>query len=134
MSGFDREFRLSKDVTPSRYQLRFDLDLDSWTAKGWERIALRTAKATREIVIHAVELEIGKAAIDGTNALEGQKTEAEAQVVVLRFAKEIPAGEHTLEIEWTGTAIRCSVLRPGARESCYAATQVLSGRPRACVP
>ena len=43
MSQFDRNFRLTKDILPSRYELRFDLDLDSWTAKGRERITVRTA-------------------------------------------------------------------------------------------
>ena len=75
LSEFDRDYRLSKDVLPSRYQLRFDLDLDTWTSTGWERITLRTAKPTREIVLHAVDLQIRKAVVDGANALESQRTE-----------------------------------------------------------
>ncbi len=136
MSGFDREFRLSKDVTPSRYELRFDLDLDSWTAKGWERITLRTTKSTRELILHAVELEIAKARVDGSNAIEGQKTEADAQIVILRFAKEIPAGEHTLEIEWTG-GIRDSLrglYRSVRGEERYAATQFEAADARRAFP
>ena len=70
MSEFDINFRLSQDVLPSRYELRFDLDLDAWTSKGWERITLRTAKAAREIVLHSVELDLAKASIDGSNRLE----------------------------------------------------------------
>lgn len=136
MTAFDRDFRLSMDVLPSRYELRFDLDLDSWTSKGWERITLRTAKPTREIVLHAVELEITKAAIDGANALESQRAESEAQVVVLRFAKDIPAGEHALEIEWTG-GIRESLrglYRSIRGEERYAATQFEAADARRAFP
>ena len=136
MSQFDRDFRLSKDILPSRYDLRFDLDLDKWMSKGWERIALKTAQPTREIVLHAVDLDIKKATLDGSSALEGQRTEQEAQAVVLRFAKEIPAGEHTLEIEWTG-GIRESLrglYRSVRGEERYAATQFEAADARRAFP
>ncbi|HEX9142380.1 MAG TPA: M1 family metallopeptidase [Gaiellaceae bacterium] len=136
MSAYDRDFRLSKDVLPSRYELRFDLDLDTWSSKGWERIALRNAKPTSELVLHAVELELRSATIDGSNALASQRTEAEAQVVVLRFAKEIPAGDHTLEIEWTG-GIRDSLrglYRSVRGEERYAATQFEAADARRAFP
>ncbi len=136
LSEFDRDYRLSKDVLPSRYQLRFDLDLDAWTATGWERITLRAAKATREIVLHAVDLKITKANVDGSNALTDQRTEDEAQVVVLRFAKDIAPGEHTLEIEWTG-GIRDSLrglYRSVRGEERYAATQFEAADARRAFP
>jgi puromycin-sensitive aminopeptidase len=132
---FDRDFRLSKDVLPSRYDLRFDLDLDAWTAKGAVRVALRTARPTREIVLHAVDLDITKASIDGA-PLESQRTENEAQVVVLTFAKDIPAGEHALEIEWTG-GIRESLrglYRSTRGEERYAATQFEAADARRAFP
>jgi puromycin-sensitive aminopeptidase len=136
VSEFDIDFRLSKDVLPSRYELAFDLDLDTWTSKGWERITLRTAKPVREIVLHAVDLEIAKATVDGANALESHRSEDEAQVVVLRFAKEIPAGEHTLEIEWTG-GIRDSLrglYRSVRGEERYAVTQFEAADARRAFP
>ena len=80
MSQYDRDFRLSKDVLPSRYDLRFELDLDRWSSAGWERITLRTARATREIVLHAVELDVTSASLDGRNALANARFETEAQV------------------------------------------------------
>jgi len=136
VSAYDRDFRLSKDVLPSRYELRFDLDLDTWSSAGWERIALSAAKPTRELVLHAVELDIRSATIDGGNVLASQRTEAEAQVVVLQFEKEIGAGEHTLEIEWTG-GIRDSLrglYRSVRGEERYAATQFEAADARRAFP
>lgn len=136
MSEFDINFRLSKDTLPSRYEMRFDLDLDTWTSKGWERVTLRTSKPGREIVLHSVELDITNASIDGSNALDSQKTEDEAQIVVLKFAKDIPAGDHTLEIEWTG-GIRDSLrglYRSVRGEERYAATQFEAADARRAFP
>ncbi|HZP96322.1 MAG TPA: M1 family metallopeptidase [Candidatus Limnocylindria bacterium] len=136
MSRYDRNFRLSKDVLPSRYELHFDLDLDTWTSRGREEITLRTARPSREIVLHAVEIEIASATIDGTNPMEGASIEAEAQVAVLRFAGEIPAGEHRLEISWTG-GIRESLrglYRSVRGEERYAATQFEAADARRAFP
>jgi len=58
LSDEGRNFRLSKDVMPSAYELRFELEFDRWTSTGQERITLRTSKPTREIVLHSLELEI----------------------------------------------------------------------------
>src|SRR5688572_33479149 len=107
MSDEARNFRLSKDVLPSRYELRFELEFDAWTTNGWERITLRTARPTREIVLHALELDITKATLDG-EAAQTPTYDHEAETATLRFGREIPAGEHTLEISWTG-GIRASL-------------------------
>ena len=136
MTQYDRDFRLTKDVLPSRYDLRFELDLDAWSSTGWERIALRAATPRREIVLHAVDLQITRATLDGTIALEEARVESEAQVVVLRFASEVAAGDHTLEIEWTG-GIRDSLrglYRSVRGEERYAATQFEAADARRAFP
>jgi puromycin-sensitive aminopeptidase len=136
VTQYDRDFRLSKDVLPSRYELRFDLDLDTWTSAGWERIAITTATPAREIVLHAVELQITAATVDGSNTLENVRLEDAAQVAVLRFAKDIPAGEHRLEITWNG-GIRDSLrglYRSVRGEERYAATQFEAADARRAFP
>ena len=44
-------FRLAKDVRPTRYALHFDLDLEHWTAAAKGTIGLTLARPAREIKI-----------------------------------------------------------------------------------
>ena len=72
MSVYDRDYRLAKSVLPMRYDLRFDLDLDTWTSKGNAKVALQSAEPGRDIVLHAVDLDITSATVDGRRiALSG---------------------------------------------------------------
>jgi puromycin-sensitive aminopeptidase len=136
VGGDKRNFRLSKDVLPSRYELRFELEFDTWTSTGSERITLRSVKASREITLHAIELDIVAATIDGTNKLEKAEMDTEQETATLRFASEIPAGEHVLEISWKG-GIRDSLrglYRSLRGEERYAATQFEAADARRAFP
>src|SRR6266487_3743778 len=95
-----RDFRLAKDLRPSRYALRFDLDLDNWISRGRAQIDLHLAAPQREITLHAVELDIREVKLAEGPAPEEISYEEQSQTATLRFAGEIPAGQHTLEIEW----------------------------------
>jgi puromycin-sensitive aminopeptidase len=135
MSDEARNFRLSKNVLPSKYELRFELELDNWTSTGRERITLRTARPAREIVLHALELDITKATLDRETA-QATTYDVEAETATLRFGREIPAGEHTLEISWTG-GIRESLrglYRSLRGEERYAATQFEAADARRAFP
>src|SRR5260221_11468224 len=52
------DFRLAQDVRPTRYRLRFDLDLDKWMSSAEGTITLTLAKPAREITLHSVDLDI----------------------------------------------------------------------------
>ncbi|MEP6694994.1 MAG: M1 family peptidase, partial [Chloroflexota bacterium] len=135
MSDEARNFRLSKDVQPSTYELRFELEFDRWTSTGHERVALRTSRPTRQIVLHALELDIKKATLDGQTA-EKAIYDTEAQTATLRFGSEIPAGEHVLEVSWAGD-IRESLrglYRSLRGEERYAATQFEAADARRAFP
>ena len=135
MSDEARNFRLSKDVLPSKYELRFELEFDNWTSTGWERITLRTARLAREIVLHSLDLDIAKATLDGEVA-QATTYDTDAETATLRFGREIPAGEHILEISWTG-GIRESLrglYRSLRGEERYAATQFEAADARRAFP
>jgi puromycin-sensitive aminopeptidase len=135
MSHEARNFRLSKDVLPSKYELRFELEFDNWTSTGRERITLRTSRPAREIVLHALELDIKKATLDDDVA-QAATYDEEAETATLRFGREIAAGEHILEISWTG-GIRESLrglYRSLRGEERYAATQFEAADARRAFP
>ncbi|GAC1695747.1 MAG: M1 family metallopeptidase [Candidatus Limnocylindrales bacterium] len=125
------DFRLSKDVRPDRYALRFDLDLDTWSFRGTGTIALRLARPARSITLHSVELAIATG--DGIAAVA---YDDEAETATLTLDAELPAGEHTLSLRWTGTILEklrglYRSTRPGER---YAATQFAAADARRAFP
>src|SRR5437660_12583917 len=57
--------KLSKQVVPLEYSVRIVPDLAKLTFTGSERIKLKAAAPTRELVLNSAELEIAKVAVDG---------------------------------------------------------------------
>jgi len=93
-------FRLPTDVRPVRYALRFDLDLEAWRFQGHERLEMVTDHRRREIVLHARDIEIARAAA-GARPLE-VTPETAAHAVVLRFAEPVGPGPVTVELDFAG--------------------------------
>ncbi|MHB8632129.1 MAG: M1 family metallopeptidase, partial [Candidatus Limnocylindria bacterium] len=125
------DFRLAKDVRPTRYALQFDLDLDTWTATGTATIGVTLARAAREITLHSVDLDIASA-----GDIAAVSYDAESQTATLTLARELPAGEHALRLEWIGPIAEklrglYRSTRPGER---YAATQFEAAEARRAFP
>ncbi|HUQ16793.1 MAG TPA: M1 family metallopeptidase [Candidatus Saccharimonadales bacterium] len=125
------DFRLSKDVRPARYSLRFDLDLDTWSFRGNGTIGLRLARPVRSITLHSVDLDIATG--DGVAAVTYDE---EAETATLTLETELAAGDHTLTIRWTGEILEklrglYRSTRPGER---YAATQFAAADARRAFP
>jgi len=110
------DFRLSKDVRPTRYALQFDLDLERWTFAAKGTIAVTLARPVREITLHSIECDIKTATVT--------------------LASELPAGDHDVRLEWSGEIAEklrglYRSTRPGER---YAATQFEAADARRAFP
>jgi puromycin-sensitive aminopeptidase len=125
------DFRLAKDVRPSRYALQFDLDLERWTFTGKGTITLTLARSAREITLHSVDLDITPG-----GDVSGVTYDEESQTATLKLAKELPAGQHDLGLAWSGAIAEklrglYRSTRPGER---YAATQFEAADARRAFP
>src|SRR4029079_1561674 len=94
------EFRLPAAVKPKAYRLSLEPDLDALTFKGEVTIELDVKTPTREIVLHAANLEIADARLGGA-ALE-LRPEAARERIVLAAGKTLPAGPASVTLRFSG--------------------------------
>src|SRR3989339_376856 len=87
--------RLPAHVRPERYKIMLKPDLENFIFEGEETIYLNLEKHAREIILHAVELEIE---CDGAKIAYDKKQET----VKLIFAKPIHAGKLELKLKFKG--------------------------------
>jgi len=100
-------FRLSAGARPTRYALRFETDLEAWTFRGSERCDLVLDRPTRELVLHAVDLELSDAAasVAGARVAASIALDRPSETARFSFDRELPAGACALELSLAG-AIR----------------------------
>jgi puromycin-sensitive aminopeptidase len=135
-----RDFRLTKDIRPTSYDLRLDLDLERWTFAGTEAVAVRLAHPTGEISLHSLELNITRAVAaqpGNSKTYPANVTyDTEAETATLRFDTPLAAGAWELRLEFSGEIQRelrglYRSTRPGER---YAATQFAPADARRAFP
>ncbi|HSE92344.1 MAG TPA: M1 family metallopeptidase [Methylomirabilota bacterium] len=98
-------YRLPRHVVPTRYEIRLEPDLVTATFTGVERITVRVAEPTREVVLNAAELAVTEASVaDGRGrALAGRATlEPELERCRLVFDGDVTPGEWTLTVVFSG--------------------------------
>jgi len=125
------DFRLSKDVRPARYELRLDLDVETWRFHGSGTIALHLDHALRTLTLHSVDLDIATG--EGIAAVA---YDPESETATLTLETELPAGDHTIALRWSGAILEklrglYRSTRPGER---YAATQFAAADARRAFP
>ncbi len=134
----DRDFRLTKDVMPSRYELRIEADLANWRFQGTERIEVTLHQPATEIVLHAVGFAITTArAVAGDSTRAGRVDfNGEAETATVHFAEAIPAGPATLEVEFSGDILERlrGFYRSEKDGDRYAATQFEAADARRAFP
>ena len=134
----DRDFRLSKDVMPTRYDLRIEVDLDNWRFQASQLIDVMVHRPTVEVTLHSVDLDIRSARAVAARVTQAAALlfNAEAETVTLRFPMPLPRGPARLEIVFNGEILErlrgfYRSQKDGAR---YASTQFEAADARRAFP
>src|SRR6202161_674960 len=99
-----QDYRLPKNVTPKRYDIRLTPDLRAFTFQGEVDIAVVVNQATDDVVLNALELEIDKVTAQrgGKSLTAKAEPEPAKERAHLRFAEKLAPGEWTLKIAFRG--------------------------------
>ena len=94
---------LPKHVTPLRYRIHLTPDLEKFTYKGVSQIDLHITKPTKEIHLHARDLDVHTATIASESPVQAHAIayDQERETVVLHFEKPL-CNKHTLTLEYSG--------------------------------
>lgn len=97
-------YRLPRNTVPKRYALMLRPDFDNFTFSGTESIDIEVIQPSNAITLNAVDLEIASAQIiTAAGTLDGSiQLDRENERVIVSFAKQIPVGDGTLELSFTG--------------------------------
>src|SRR5947207_8099797 len=99
-------YRLPRTVAPSRYDIRLEPDLTTFTFTGTETVAITVAEPVSEIWLNAVDLAITAVSVENDRG-DSQRGSATAEALTERyrfaFATPLAAGAWRLRLEFTGT-------------------------------
>lgn len=134
----DAAYRLPTHVTPRSYRLALTPDLASWTFQGEETIEVQVARPVRQIVLHAVDLEVGVASVQvGRRRWPARVSYQPArETLTLHLPEAVPVGPAALHLAFRGsigTSLR-GLYRAEAAGRRYAFTQFESTDARRCFP
>src|SRR5262245_40788616 len=91
-------YRLPRAVVPRRYAVTLEPELAEATFSGSVQIAIDVTEPVAQIVLNAIELEISRVVVDGTEATFHLDEETER----LFIDSSLPAGSSAIDITFTG--------------------------------
>ena len=96
--------RLPSDIIPEHYKLVLTPDLTAATFAGHEEITVKLAKPIDAITLNALELKFLKVTteVDGMSLPATVSLDDKKQQATLTFPRTLPAGTHTIAIDFTG--------------------------------
>src|SRR6266850_8273883 len=103
--GLGKDFRLPLDARPVRYAAHLAPDLEAGTFEGRLELEVRLARPRRELILHALELDVDRARVRaGGKTVRAARIEpdAESETVTLHFDEEVPAGSAVVDLAWRG--------------------------------
>jgi puromycin-sensitive aminopeptidase len=100
----DRNFRLSRDVLPRRYEAQLAVDFAEKSFRGSQRVTLSVVKPVREFILHALDLDVTRVELQSGSKVYPARVSVlpVSETVLLAFDADIPLGEATLHVDWTG--------------------------------
>ena len=130
--------RLPNTASPEHYDLTFDVDLARSHFSGRTGIDVRLAQATRQIVLHALELHIQSATVSsgGQTQTATVTLQPENETATLTVSQQLSAGRARIEIAYDAPLnqkLRGLYLSKG-RDRSYAVTQFESTDARRAFP
>jgi puromycin-sensitive aminopeptidase len=107
MTDSEAKYRLPRSVTPTRYELRIEPDLDDGGFSGLEDITVTIHEAVTEIVLNARALQVTGASLraEGGRTVDVAKVLAdeEAERVHVDLSEAAEPGAWTLRLEFQGS-------------------------------
>jgi aminopeptidase N len=95
--------KLPKQVVPEEYAVRIAPDLEKFTFAGSETVKLNVRQPVRRLVLNALEINITSASLDGKAIPESAvKLDPKQETLTITLASELPAGAHSLDLNFTG--------------------------------
>ncbi len=99
--------QLPRVAVPSHYAINLAPDADNLSFAGEAALTLTINVPTRELTLHAADLDFVSARIAAAGTAESIvgniTTDAAAQTVTVRFPNELPAGNYQLDFAYSGT-------------------------------
>jgi aminopeptidase N len=95
--------KLPKQVVPEDYAIRIVPDMGKFAFTGSETVKLNAREPVRRLVLNALEIKITGASLDGKSIPPSAiKLDAKEETATFALASELPAGPHSLELNFTG--------------------------------
>jgi len=107
MEGAPRPQRLDPGIKPESYNLRLKVDPDAGTFSGELSLKIRLKKAASRLMLHAADLKIERAGIDGEDIPAAAiKIDKAAETAAFGLRKNLQPGPAVLNISYSGTLNR----------------------------
>lgn len=98
----ENPFRLPRHVLPNHYDIRLELDLETFTFVGSVGIDLEVREATDTLVLNAAEVELKSATLSNGVAISEIAYDDDLDRVTLNLDSTVEPGSYRLEIDHSG--------------------------------